>query len=72
MWAGVQKGGPGSPMVCGACPDWERCAGADRCARASDGDYARSVVAREVSPRRGMDVPDAPGGPSSDFPGCVS
>lgn len=38
-WAGMQKGGPDSPMVCGACPDWRACAASKRCARASDEDY---------------------------------
>jgi hypothetical protein len=42
MWVGMQKGGPNSPMVCGACADWKACAAADRCARASDEDYART------------------------------
>lgn len=41
-WAGMQKGGPDSPMVCGACPDWNACAEANRCDRATDEDYARS------------------------------
>jgi hypothetical protein len=41
-WAGQQKGGPDSPMVCGACPDWRACEAADRCARASDEDYTRA------------------------------
>jgi hypothetical protein len=53
MWAGMQKGGPDSPMVCGACPDWQACAASDRCARATDEDYARSPLARkdEHTPR---------------------
>ena len=29
-------------------------------------------VPAEVSPRRVMDVPDVPGGPSSDFEGAVA
>jgi hypothetical protein len=42
MWAGMQKGGPDSPMVCGACPDWEKCDRNDTCARASKEDYSRA------------------------------
>jgi hypothetical protein len=42
-WAGQQKGGTESPMVCGACPDWRKCAVQDRCDRASDEDYARGL-----------------------------
>lgn len=42
-WAGLQKGGPDSPMVCGACPDWCKCTAEDRCARASDEDYQRGL-----------------------------
>ncbi len=41
LWAGMQKGGPDSPMVCGACPDWKKCAEKDRCERARDEDYER-------------------------------
>lgn len=36
------------------------------------GHYFHLPAAVEVSPRRGMDVPDVPGGPSSDFPGAVA
>lgn len=42
-WAGMQKGGPESPMVCGSCDDWEGCAARDRCLRASDADYERAL-----------------------------
>lgn len=45
-WAGLQKGGPDSPMVCGACPDWRACAEDDRCARATDEDYARPIFGK--------------------------
>lgn len=38
-WAGMQKGGPGSPMVCGACANWHACDAENRCARATDEDY---------------------------------
>lgn len=38
-WAGMQKGGPGSPMVCGACPDWEKCGRQGFCDRATPEDY---------------------------------
>lgn len=42
-WCGVQKGGPDSPMVCGACPDWKACDEADRCARAGPDTWSAMV-----------------------------
>lgn len=45
MWAGEQKGGPDSPMVCGACPDWQECESLGTCGRASDEDYKLSRAA---------------------------
>lgn len=60
MWCGVQKGGPLSPMVCGACPDWQECSEADRCRRASDDDYRRgrpfSAPSEGSQAREGGDV----------------
>jgi len=43
-WAGMQKGGPDSPMVCGACPDWEACAKRGACDRATAADYVPPVL----------------------------
>jgi hypothetical protein len=39
-WAGVQKGGPESAMVCGACPTPWECELRDTCSRATAEDYA--------------------------------
>jgi hypothetical protein len=57
-WAGYQKGGFDSPMVCGACPDWQRCSEANRCERASDEDYRRALPAQPVVEEAGPELPD--------------
>lgn len=43
LWAGQQKGGPDSPMVCMSCPDWRKCAANKRCDYATDADYERKI-----------------------------
>lgn len=37
-----------------------------------EGHHFHDAIVRPVSERRGWDWPDQPGGPSSDFPGCVA